>query len=347
MDFLRPEFEEAIEPVIDGYDVITIGRFSYTGADVLKLAGEDAYKQAFNDWIWEEWIPGRRDRKEEILKLHANKARFDGLKQIIKSGSAIPFVGSGMSCSTGMPTWAKFLRDTRKQTSGFTAVQLERLLSSGDYEIAASRVFGGMPRQLFNERFEGNFSLKSDQRIKGPVRLLPLLFHSIAITTNFDGILEGVYGNCDRTFQVILHGTAVGDFRKKVVAGTKCLLKLHGNFAETHGRVLLKDEYDSFYQPGCGGREELALIFRHGGLVFMGCSLLQDRTMVLLKEIADSDRNMPRHYAFLKMPESPNKMRMREHFLSERNIFPIWYDGEHDADIEALLVGLMEELNKF
>lgn len=69
--------------------------------------------------------------------------------------------------------------------------------------------------------------------------------------------------------------------------------------------------------------------------------------MVLLKEIADSDRNMPRHYAFLKMPESPNKMRMREHFLSERNIFPIWYDGEHDADIEALLVGLMEELNKF
>ena len=68
--------------------------------------------------------------------------------------------------------------------------------------------------------------------------------------------------------------------------------------------------------------------------------------MTLLKEIADSDRSMPRHYALLERPRTPKKTVEREHFLTERNIFPIWYDGDHDTDIEALLVGLMELLKK-
>ncbi len=346
MDFLRPEFEEAITPALDTSGVITIGRFSYTASDVLNLAGKDAYQQAFDDWIWEEWIPTRSERKNELLKLNSNASRYEDLKQMISSSRAIPFVGSGMSHPTGFPTWATFLRETCKQTKGFTATQLDSLLKAGDYETAASRVFGGMPPQLFNERFEASFQLFPGRRIKGPVQLLPFLFDSIAVTTNFDTILENVYGSCDQTFQTVLHGLAIGDYRKKVALGARCLLKLHGNYVETHGRVLLKDEYDAFYQTGCSGREELTLIFRRGGLVFLGCSLYQDRTMVLLKEIADSDKNMPRHYAFLQKPKTEKQTKEREHFLTERNIFPIWYDGDHNDDIEALLVGLMEDLKK-
>ena len=41
-----------------------------------------------------------------------------------------------------------------------------------------------------------------------------------------------------------------------------------------------------------------------------------------------------------------NKIVGREHFLTERNIFPIWYDGDHNTDIEALLVGLIDDLKK-
>lgn len=345
MDFLRPEFESAIEPLVDG-DVVKIGRFTYTGADIIRLAGEDAYKQAFGDWIWDEWVPTRRDRKDDLLKLDSNEGRFGELKKMIASGGAIPFVGSGMSAPTGMPVWGKFLRETCKRTVGFKPAELETCLGGGDFEGAASRIFGGMPPQLFNECFESNFTIKATQTIDGAVRLLPFLFESLVITTNFDGILEEVYKDGNRTFQEILHGMAIGDFRKKNVMGSRCLLKLHGNYSATYGRVLLKDEYDGFYNPACHGREELSLIFRRGGLVFLGCSLWQDRTMTLLKEIADADKNMPRHYAFLQRPKTPRKVVEREHFLTERNIFPIWYDGDHNTDIEALLVGLMEDLNK-
>ena len=345
MEFLRPQFESEIEPFIQG-DVVQVGRFGYTGADILKLAGENAYKQAFGDWVWEEWLPNRRDRKDELLKLNSNGTRFHELKKFIANGGAIPFVGSGMSAPTGMPTWERFLRDTCKRTKGFTVKQLEACLSAGNFEEAASSIFGAMPPRLFNECFESNFTIQPGQMIDGAVRLLPLLFESIVITTNFDAVLEDVYTEGDRTFQAILHGMDIGDFRKKNVLGSRCLLKLHGNYNATQGRVLLKDEYDGFYQPASSGREELSLIFRRGGLVFLGCSLWQDRTMALLKEVADTDKNMPRHYAFLQRPKTTRMIVEREHFLTERNIFPIWYDGDHGTDVEALLVGLMEDLEK-
>ena len=68
--------------------------------------------------------------------------------------------------------------------------------------------------------------------------------------------------------------------------------------------------------------------------------------MTLLKEVADADKNMPRHYALLQRPKTAKKIVEREHFLTERNIFPIWYDGDHSTDVEALLVGLLEDLKK-
>jgi hypothetical protein len=344
MDFLRPQFESALEPMAEN-GVVKIGPFVYTGAEILKLNGDAAYKQAFDDWVWDEWIPTRRDRKDELLKSKSNEDRFSALKKMIASGGAIPFVGSGMSAQTGLPTWGRFLRDTCRRTNGFKVAELDAFLAAGNFDEAASRIFGSMPPQLFNECFESTFAVKPSQPVDGAVRLLPFLFESIVITTNFDPILETVYTANGKTFQEILHGTAVGDFRKKNVVGSRCLLKLHGNYNATHGRVLLKAEYDEFYKSTCGACEELALIFRRGGMVFLGCSLAQDRTMALLKEVADSDKNMPRHYAFLERPK-PRKIVEREHFLTERNIFPIWYDGDHGTDVEALLVGLMEDLNK-
>lgn len=345
MDFLRPQFESSIEPFVQG-DVIQVGRFGYTGADILKLAGEDAYKQALGDWVWDEWVPARRERKDELLKLDSNETRFAELKKMIASGGAIPFVGSGMSAPTGLPTWGKFLRDTCKRTKGFKVAELEACLAAGNFEEAASRIFGAMPAQLFNECFESNFTIKPSQTIDGAVRLLPSLFESIVITTNFDGILEDVYTSGEKAFETILYGMDVGDFRKRTVLGARCLLKLHGNFNATHGRVLLKKEYDGFYKPECRSREELSLIFRRGGLIFLGCSLSHDRTMTLLKKVAKADKNMPRHYAILPRPKAQKTMVDREHFLTERNIFPIWYDGDHGTDVEALLVGLMEDLKK-
>lgn len=344
MDFLRRHFEEAISPLVTN-DSVQIGRFGYTGADILKLAGEDAYKQAFNDWIWDEWIPTRRERKTELLKIDSNATRIAELQSLILNGHAIPFVGAGLSAPTGMPTWGKFLRDTCKRTKGFKVADLEALLATGDFEGAATRIFGGMPPQLFNERFESSFKIQFSQNIEGAIRLLPTLFDSHVITTNFDEILETVFKDAGQPFNEALYGTGISEFRKVSSTGARCLLKLHGSYKTNQGRVLLKEEYDDFYTSKNAGCQEFSYLFRNGGMVFLGCSLAQDRTMALFKELADSDKNSPRNYALLYRPKK-NKVNEREHFLTERNIFPIWYDGDHGPDVEALLVGIMEDLNR-
>ncbi len=345
MEFLRPEFEETITPTIkDG--VISIGSLPpYKGVDILNFAGPEAYKQVFQEWLREEWLPSRRERRDELLKLHANETHYADLCKIVASGGAIPFVGSGMSVPTGMPTWAGFLRAVRLKSPTFTADALEDCLRQGQYEEAASRISGCMPHQLFKACFDEHFYALEPDDVDGPVRLLPLLFQFTVVTTNFDAILEAVYTSNSKPFQSVLHASLVENFRRECLNGRHCLLKIHGHHDTTSGRVLLRDEYERFYHPDSSGRRELALLFQRGGLLFLGCSLEQDRTMTLLKELADADRSMPRHYAFLKLPD-PELVTAREHFLAERNIFPIWFDGDHTPDIEALLVGLADDLGR-
>jgi hypothetical protein len=52
---------------------------------------------------------------------------------------------------------------------------------------------------------------------------------------------------------------------------------------------------------------------------------------------------MPKHYAFLKSPDSDVARIEREGFLTSRRVYPIWYEGDHDTSIMALLSGLIDE----
>lgn len=344
MDFLRDKFEASIQPVVEGRSVF-IGSIEYTATQILNRFGDDIYKQAFGEWIWEEWLPPRLDRRDVIIARHANGQRYRDLCQIDGSGAACPFIGSGMSEPSGMPLWGRFLRSVRAEAQGFTADELETCLRAGLYEDAASRISTGMPPQLFRECFERHFPQLDPEDIDGAIQLLPFLFQSAVVTTNFDTILESVYGSNGMPFQSVLHGTEVGNFRRHGQRGARCLLKIHGHYDAVGGRVLLKEEYERFYHADSPGRQELAHLFQRGGLVFLGCSLYQDRTMALLKDLADRDPHIPRSYALLQQP-APEVLTEREHFLAERNIFPIWYDGDHNTDIEALLVGLMDDLKR-
>jgi hypothetical protein len=105
-------------------------------------------------------------------------------------------------------------------------------------------------------------------------------------------------------------------------------------------------EYEQAYASEGVVYQELSLIFKTKSILFLGCSLGADRTLDLIAKVAAGDLNMPKHYAFLKEPiDEPARIR-REHFLTERGLFPIWYQNGHDEDIEALLVGILRYLGR-
>lgn len=343
---LKAWFEKQIEfRLADGTPVdgnVFIGETELLPVETLR-SDPDAYQAEFNAWLGDVWVPEQKERRDQILGLYGNAKRYADLGQAVASRQVVPFVGSGMAASSGLPTWRELLQSIRKFTT-IDEAELNRLLDSAAFEEAADLLASGTNPNLLNERVEHDLRVNDGGVFDGPVRLLPLLFPDLVITTNLDNVLEEIYLQCDGSFSHVLAGTELARFRQMRGPNEQFLLKLHGDCRRAETRVLLKAEYEEAYAPGSDIREELALMYRMHNLLFLGCSLGPDRTVQLVAEVATSDKNMPKHYALLALPSSDEQRIDRENFLSERGIYPIWYGGAHDDSITALLAGLIEDV---
>lgn len=341
---LKSLFEEQIEfRLMDGTSVegsVFIGETEFLPVEILR-EDQDAYRAEFTRWLDEVWLPKQEERRSEILTLHANAKRYVGLREAVERRQVVPLIGSGMSVPSGLPTWSELLRRIRE----FTKVQpaaLEDLLRSAAFEEAADLVASGTNANLLNERVEHDLQIDYASSIGGPVRLLPAVFPDLVITTNLDHLLEEHYRRCGGHFTHVLAGQELARYRQMKTTTQRFLLKLHGDCRRAESRVLLKAEYEAAYAHCSVTREELALLYQTNHLLFLGCSLGPDRTVHLVAEVAQRDKNMPKHYALLALPETNDARVDRENFLTERGIYPIWYDGPHDEAIGALLAGLLD-----
>jgi len=339
---LTPIFEEQVafrqedHTPIDGS--VYIGDTEFLPVETLR-ADPDAHRAEFNNWLRDIWVPEQSDRLEQLLKLHGNEKRYDDLREAVQRRQAVPFIGSGMSVPSNLPTWSGFLQSIRTYTS-LSAADVQQLLDNGEFEEATELLQRSMPPNLFDERVEHDLKVRNSATINGAVRLIPVIFSSLALTTNLDPILELLYDSCLIPFDHILCGQDLARYRQVVTPTQRFLLKLHGDRMQPQSRVLTPTEYDRAYGPNGLVRSELTLVYQHNHLLFLGCSLGTDRTVQVIGEVAATDPNMPRHYAFLADPLDDGNRIAREHFLVSRNIYPIWYVGDHDQSLMALLAGL-------
>lgn len=341
---LRSFFEEQIEfRLEDGNAVdgsVFIGETEFLPVETLR-EDKDAYQSEFNAWLDERWIPEQRDRCSQILALSANAKRYADLRDAVARRQVVPLVGSGMSAPSGLPTWTSLLRAIRAFTT-IAPAALEELLVASAFEEAADLLALVTNPKLLNERVEHELRLDDPAAIDGAVRLLPALFPDLVITTNLDEVLEHDYRRCGAAFDEVLAGQEIARYRGMKTPLRRFLLKLHGDCRRAETRVLRRDEYEAAYAPGGVVREELTLLYRTNHLLFLGCSLGPDRTVRLIADVSTSDKSMPKHFAFLPLPDLDAARVDRENFLSERGIYPIWYDGPHDESLRALLAGLLD-----
>jgi hypothetical protein len=342
MDFLHTVFEDQLELLQDDDGNAVIGGTVFTPVAILK-ADSAAYDDEFSKWFSERWLPEQNDRLDQIMEIGANRKRFAALCAASKKGQVVPLVGSGMSVPSGLPHWSCFLRSIRCYST-ITEEELERLITHSAFEEAVEKLRQTMPSRLFYEQIEDNLRIEKS-KINGPIQFLPELFDKLVLTTNLDDLLEQLYIDRKRSFSHVLAGDGIGNYRNVKASSERVLLKFHGDCRNRVGQVLSKEEYDKAYANGSLIREELTIIYRTNSLLCIGCSLGQDRTVSLLSEVARMDERMPRHYAFLQQPID-TEMLAREHFLTERDIFPIWYAGNHDDCIQALFVGMLQSLGK-
>ena len=323
-------------------ETVLIGRTEFTPMEILRVF-EQTYEQEFAAWLYYDWKPLQSATRDDILSSYsANAGRYHDLKEAVMREQVLPFVGSGMSVPSGLPTWTNFLL----QIAGFAVddiSEVEKFIDASDFEGAMDLLHNNMNWRLFSERVEHDLRITDPNAIDGPVCLLPGLFSSLVVTTNLDNVLETVYRICDLPFGHTLSGTSLARYRSLKDPKERFLLKLHGDHENQQGRVLLSSEYDEAYSSDSPTREELVLIYRQYSLLFLGCSLGPDRTVDLVRGVASKDENIPKHYAFLERPSDEENLRRREHDLTDAGIYPIWYDLPHDEAIMALLDGLLVE----
>lgn len=131
------------------------------------------------------------------------------------------------------------------------------------------------------------------------------------------------------------------------------LVKLHGTFDDPQDRVITLDEYNDGYgsiepadktppaQPTL--YTLLNQIFGQRPLLFLGCSLQQDRTMSVLESTVLLRQGVS-HYAVLERPKDDDHFQARKKFLGDRNIRCIWYpNGEH-GNLGLLLAALAKNV---
>lgn len=346
MEFLRDQFESDLIAEINDDGEVVIGGAEFTPTEILQELDNLSYQSSFDDWLVEQ-KQKRLCRADEILNQYGNRNRFNQLKKVYERGSVVPFVGAGLSQSSGYPGWTAFLEKLCDETR-ITSNDLKKMLSDGLYEEAAQALADDMPAGSFNEELENVFC--SENAVKGAIHFLPHIFKGPVITTNFDNVLKQCFDKIRPFSEILLGGDAL-EIKRYLGRNENVLVKLHGKANSGKNRVLTKKEYDSFYDQSNSLTNVIKSIASNQ-LLFIGCSLGVDRTLKVLIEIAQEHGydNTVRHYAFLPLFNDAERLERRD-ALAEANIFPIWYpvevlDGNvvnedaHDESIAALFEAL-------
>lgn len=337
MEFLKYLFNESL----DNGETVEIAGSEFSRSRILADLEPETFQLAFSDWLETRKQDGLR-KAADVLSAFDNQQRFDQLKRCYKSGGLTPFVGAGLSISSGYPGWTAFLYSICSE-SHVEEHDLTELLLSGRYEDAAQLLRDDLGEALFCEYIELAFA--SVREIEGPILFLPELFpDSAVITTNFDNVIERIFAQRSQGFDAVKSGRSLTEVLRIAASGSRILLKIHGECNQVAERVLTKTEYDVAYSDGEAVRDFFNRFLFRGSLLFVGCSLVEDRTIKAMTDVVDSygSETLPRHYAVLELKDGVDRIERKKE-LARANIFPIWYaQSEHEEAIEALFWALLE-----
>lgn len=282
---------------------------------------------------------------EDIMKFHPdNPTVFLEIKKGINR--LTPFIGAGLSVPFGYPCWREYLeRQTSKVLEEDVQQKIKDIFKSDNvhkYEIVAQLLSDYRGERNFQADVVAEFGknrLFNSKFTNTSVYLLPLLFEGLVLTTNYDKVLETAYNLHNCAFDVVAHpghhtllNASLSGFTNRV------LYKFHGDISEEDSLVLTGKSYDHAYDPGGVLVKDLKRCFIQTRLLFLGCSLEEDRTMELLHMVLEPGIT---HYAFLscKIEDRAEKIRRLDKLGIRAIIFP---DGMYDS-VRILLLKLIED----
>lgn len=277
--------------------------------------------------------------QNDIMNIRNNNYN---IHELLRSESIVPFIGAGMSADI-YPLWKDFLEQFSILPN--ERESLNRLIEEGKYEEAASFLFS-ISRGVFIDHVKNVFSPTkiNEKSFSQSLLILPQIFYQMVLTTNIDEVIENVwnYNNCQ--FDSIITPDCEDQFNDAIINGKNILIKLHGTVRESSKYVLTKEQYDKYYGVDSSDQVDLNKPFprdlgralQSKTILFLGCSLKNDRVLHVMKQIAKWNEYI-KHYAILSLSENENENILRERELREYGIIPIWFPNKQYGYIYEIL----------
>lgn len=275
-----------------------------------------------------------------------NEQRFNQLIDRLIEEMVVPFVGAGISVGGGFPTWANHLRQ-QGRTVGIAGQEIETWLSQGEFEQVIEHIEKEHGRDVFAQEIRDVFGKRGS--IQDITLLISEIFRDTLITTNYDQLLEQVFDTgADPGVQVINGVTAMEAPDPNKIT----IIKIHGDIKNPARCILGKAQYDQAY-----GEAELDLdraipkmlryYFMNNSLLFVGCSLNNDRTIQVFREVKAlaGDYSFPQHFSIEQAPNDIKSLVARNSELARLGITAIWYPRSKHEQVETILRCMRNELN--
>lgn len=253
------------------------------------------------------------------------------LVELINSGKAWAFLGSGVSVDSGKPSWGKLLDLTLADLDPEVRERLEssrsfqRSLSEGDFPTCFELVEGVAGRDVVEESVT-----KEMKKESSPGSVLQLLadwpFEGI-VTSNYDSLIETSLSDIGEIGWVPI-GNEVEDIRKVSGDAKQIVWHIHGSVhlpADRSHLVITQSDYDDVYLEDGPIVNQLRGLLAHRRLVFIGFGFRDRELMRLLKRVgAMSDPTRP-IFAFLHDSEGDGDESTYQSLLEKHNVETIPY----------------------
>lgn len=315
--------------------------YNFETSELLFFADRDAYYNEYQ--IWDDGnISEEHKLALSTIDAYDQRSRIKELVEAIVRRRVVPFIGAGMSVACKYPSWDTALKDIKAKVEGVDEALFDKAMSDFDYLAAAQLLWDCDSTQMKSYIYTKFADKRLPDDVLGPILHIPHFCHGCVITTNFDPIVEAAFKKAGKeSFDGYMHGVqAPHKFIPKLIKGDRCLLKLHGDAEDDESFVFTRDQYKEAYGDARFSFRKplpraLRQIFVGHSLLFLGCSLENDKTLELFGKVYNQDFEIPNHFAILPEPDGSGETRaQKENRLLELNIHPIWFpDGEfHHID---------------
>jgi hypothetical protein len=242
----------------------------------------------------------------------------------------------------GFPTREDHLR-TQGRTAGIDVTHINGSLAQGQYETVIAEIEASRGRDVFTQEIRDVFGRIGE--ITDTTLLITELFTDTVITTNYDRLIEQAFDTGAKNALQVINGL---NALEEPDADRVSIIKLHGDIKTPGNCILSKNQYDEAY-----GNDEIDVIrqipkmleyyYKNSSLLFLGCSLNNDRTVQVFHTIKQEmeqkhgDIVIPQHFAVEQAPETEQELVSRNEYLLRLGITGIWFEKGQFYYVEDML----------